>query len=247
MAPAKGRLIPMETFLSVVVPAYNEEKRLGASLISIVDFLKKQPYSWEVIVADDGSTDATVSVAREKLSGYPHQILTTTHNQGKGNAVKRGMLAAEGLFRLFTDADLSTPIEETDLFLEKLKAGSDVVIGSRALAGSKVLVHQNLVRESMGRIFNAFAKFFAFHDIEDSQCGFKAFTAKAADDLFKLQKLPGFSFDVEIVFLAQRRGYRLLEVPVTWRNSEQSRVRLLSDPLLMFWDLLKIRWIHRND
>lgn len=237
----------MSVFLSVIVPAYNEEKRIGPSLESIADYLKKQTYSWEVIVADDGSTDGTVMVAERKLMGLPHKILKTTVNGGKGSAVKRGMLAAVGQYRLFTDADLSTPIEETARLLKELQGDFDVVIGSRALSGSNVLVHQNFIRESMGRIFNGCARLLAFRGIHDSQCGFKAFNAEAAEYLFNHQKLPGFSFDVEIVFLAQKQGYRLLEIPVTWCNSEQSRVRLLSDPLLMFWDLLKIRWIHRDD
>jgi len=237
----------MSVFLSVVVPAFNEEKRIGPSLEAIANYLKKQSYSWEVLVADDGSTDATVQVAEEKLKGLPHKIIKAAANGGKGSAVKRGMLAAEGEYRLFTDADLSTPIEETARLLKELQSGYDVVIGSRALSGSNVLVHQNFIRESMGRIFNGCARLLTFRGIQDSQCGFKAFNAKTAEDLFSLQKLPGFSFDVEIVFLTQCRGYRILELPVTWRNSEQSRVRLLRDPLLMFWDLLKIRWIHRND
>ncbi len=237
----------MNIFLSVIMPAYNEEKRIGPSLSSVVEYLKTQDYVWEVIVADDGSQDGTVQVARQQLEGYPHRILTVHKNGGKGSAVKRGMLAAGGKYRLFTDADLSTPIEETARFLKELESGNDVVIGSRALSSSNVVVHQNFLRETMGRIFNVCARLLAFRDIQDSQCGFKAFSARAAEKLFSLQKLPGFSFDVEIVFLAQRCGYRLLEIPVTWRNSEQSRVRLLSDPLLMFWDLLKIRWIHRND
>ncbi len=237
----------MSVFLSVVIPAYNEEKRIGASLESIANYLKKQTYSWEVLVADDGSTDGTIQVAEQKLKGLPHTILKAATNCGKGSAVKRGMLAAVGQYRLFTDADLSTPIEETERLLKELQSGYDTVIGSRALLDSKVIVHQNFVRESMGRVFNGCARLLAFRGIHDSQCGFKGFHAKAAVDLFGLQKLPGFSFDVEIVYLAQKRGYRLLEIPVTWCNSEQSRVRLLRDPLLMFWDLLKIRWIHRND
>ncbi len=237
-----------EIKLSVVIPAYNEEKRLGATLEQITAFLKKQPFASEIIVADDGSRDGSVALAREKLQGVPHsQVLETPVNQGKGGAVRRGMLAARGAYRLFTDADLSTPIEETERFLKFLAEGYDVVIGSRALSASNVEVRQNALREAMGRVFNFCARLLAFRGIHDSQCGFKAFTAKAAEDLFPRQQLNGFSFDVELVFLAQRRGWRLLETPVTWRNSEQSRVRLLSDPLAMFFDLLKIRWLHRHD
>ena len=237
----------MEIKLSIIIPAYNEEKRLGLTLEKITAFLKKQPFASEVIVADDGSRDRSAALAREKLEGFQHQVLETPANEGKGSAVRRGMLAACGKYRLFTDADLSTPIEEAPRFLKFLEEGYDAVIGSRGLSNSNVEVPQNALREAMGRIFNVFARLLAFRGIRDSQCGFKAFTAKAAEDLFRRQKLNGFSFDVEIVFLAQRRGYKLLETPVTWRNSEQSRVKLLSDPFAMFLDLLKIRWLHRHD
>lgn len=237
----------MTVHLSVIIPAYNEALRLGPSLEKITAYLRKQSYSSEVLVSDDGSSDETVHIARQKLGNFPHRILEGQPNRGKGDAVQRGMLAAQGDYRLFSDADLSTPIEETGRMLEALSKGYDVVIGSRALSGSNVTVHQNFLRESMGRIFNGFARLLAFRDIQDSQCGFKAFTKAAAHDLFSRQKLPGFSFDVEIVYLAQRLGYKLLELPVTWTNSEQSRVRLLRDPLLMFADLLKIRWLHRHD
>ncbi len=236
-----------EIKLSVIIPAYNEEKRLGSTLEQITAFLAKKPFVSEVIVADDGSRDRSAALAREKLRGIRHQVLEAPVNQGKGSAVQRGMLAAKGKYRLFSDADLSTPIEETDRFLKYLDEGYEVVIGSRALSGSNVVVSQNRMRETMGRIFNAFAQLLAIRGIQDSQCGFKAFTAKAAEDLFRRQKLRGFSFDAEIVFLSQSRGYRLLETPVTWRNSVQSRVRLLRDPFHMFYDLLKIRWLHRND
>lgn len=234
----------MSAYLSVVIPTYNEEKRLPQSLGAVIEFLKKQSYTSEIIVADDGSTDRTVPVAAELLQAVPHKVLTTPQNKGKGHAVRRGVLEARGEYVLFTDADLSTPIEEVARFLPHLEKDQDVVIGSRALPGSQVMIHQNALREAMGKVFNSIARFFAFKGIHDSQCGFKCFRREAARRLFGLQKLEGFSFDVEIVFLAQKLGFRLLELPVIWRNSAQSRVRVLWDPLVMLWDVLRIRSLH---
>ena len=233
--------------LSVVIPAYNEEERLPQSLAAIMDFLKKQSYTSEIIVSDDGSQDGTVALARELLKEFPHQVLVTPRNRGKGHAVRQGMLAATGDYVLFTDADLSTPIEEVPKFLTHLQKDQDVVIGSRALPGSQVEIHQNFFRETMGKVFNLIARTLAFKGVHDSQCGFKGFRRQAAQKLFSLQKLDGFSFDVEIVYLAQKLGLRLLELPVIWRNSAQSRVRVFRDPLVMFWDVLRIRGLHAGE
>lgn len=233
--------------LSVIIPAYNEEARIGASLENIIQYLKAQSYSAEIILADDGSKDQTVSIAQNILRSFPHQILAAPANAGKGDAVRRGILAANGAYLLFTDADLSTPIEEVARFLQIHATGADLVIGSRALPDSNVEIRQDMKREAMGRIFNFFATLLAFKGIADSQCGFKSFTRQAGRDLFSRQKLDGFSFDVEILYLAQKHGYKIVEEPVTWRNSTQTRVRLLTDPLAMFFDLLKIRWLHRHD
>ncbi len=236
----------MAPYLSVIIPAYNEEKRLPESLKSALDFLKRQPYSWEIIVSDDGSSDGTARLAREMLQGYPHQVLVAPANRGKGHAVRQGILAAEGQYVLHSDADFSTPIEEVSRFLKYLENDFDIVIGSRALPDSKIEIHQNLLRETMGRTFNLLARAFSFHDIHDSQCGFKCFRGEVARNLFSRQRLNGFSFDPEVIFLAQKKGYRIREEPVIWRNSAQSRVRLLADPLQMFGDLLKIRAMHRD-
>ncbi|OGX14249.1 MAG: hypothetical protein A2351_07790 [Omnitrophica bacterium RIFOXYB12_FULL_50_7] len=234
----------MAFYLSVVIPTYNEEKRLPQSLAAIQDFLKKQSYASEIIVSDDGSQDRTVALAKEFLKEFPHKILVTPHNRGKGYAVRQGMLAATGAYVLFTDADLSTPIEEVERFLARLEKDQDLVIGSRALSSSQVEIHQNFLRETMGKVFNLVAQQWAFKGVHDSQCGFKCFRREAAQKLFSLQKLDGFSFDVEIVYLAQKFGYRLLELPVIWRNSAQSRVQVFRDPLIMFWDVLRIRSLH---
>jgi len=234
------------TYLSVIVPAFNEEKRIGASLENMVSFLRRQSYSSEIIVVDDGSSDKTKAVAEKALADFPHRVIAYSKNRGKGHAVKRGMLDATGEYLLFTDADLSTPIEEVKGFLKEFENGYDVVIGSRALKQSKVEIHQPFFREFMGRIFNRLARVLAFRQIYDSQCGFKCFNRKAGRDLFTRQRIDGFGFDVEIVFLAQKLGYRLLEKPVRWMNSKQTRVRIFSDPIKMFGDLFCIRWMHRG-
>lgn len=234
----------MVPFLSVVIPVYNEEQRLPKSLEAILVFLKQQPYKSEIIISDDGSQDRTVAVASEKLIDFPNRILTTPQNRGKGHAVRQGMLAAQGQYILFTDADLSTPIHEVSRFLTQLEKDQDLVIGSRGLQGAKIEVRQNFLRETMGKTFNLIARLFTFKNIRDSQCGFKCFRKEIAHKLFSLQRLDGFSFDVEIIYLAQKLGYRILELPVIWRNSAQSRVQVLRDPVLMFLDILKIRRLH---
>ncbi len=236
----------MSCFLSIIIPAYNEAERIGPTLDQVLAFTESFPHLCEIIVVDDGSQDATAEVASSKLKSPDHRVLKNGRNYGKGYSVRSGMLAAQGKFLLFTDADMSTPIEEVTGFIEKLQSDYDVVIGSRALSASNVEVRQNFLREAMGRIFNRIARLLAFQNVKDSQCGFKCFTQKAARDIFSAQKLDGFSFDAEIVYLAQKKGYRLLEAPVTWRNSPNSRVRIFSDPLRMFADLVKIRWYHRN-
>ncbi|MFA6601113.1 MAG: dolichyl-phosphate beta-glucosyltransferase [Candidatus Omnitrophota bacterium] len=231
--------------LSVVIPAYNEERRIGTSLRDIVAFLKSRAYKSEIIVADDGSTDGTLAVCERELAGFPHRLIRNTVNHGKGFVVRQGMLEADGDAILFTDADLSTPIEEVTRFMAALDEGYEIVIGSRALAGARIEIRQNFFRELMGKIFNRLARLATFKGILDSQCGFKCFSREAAKALFSAQKLDGFSFDVEILFLAQWQGRRILETPVIWRNSANSRVQLIRDPLAMFLDLLRIRRIHK--
>ena len=233
-----------EPYLSVIIPSFNEEGRLGPSLDKILGFLRKKNYPWEILVVDDGSRDGTARIARERLAPFSHPILSLGRNYGKGRAVKQGILGARGKFLLFTDADLSTPIEEVDRMIAYLEDGYDLAIGSRALPESQVEVHQNFIRESMGKVFNRIARLFAFKGIRDSQCGFKCFKKAVGQKLFSTQKIKGFSFDAEIIYLAQKWGYRIAEVPVVWRNSPYSRVHLLKDSLGMLVDLLGLRWLH---
>lgn len=235
------------TDLSIVVPAYNEENRIATTLDEIRRYVMDRPsLAAEIIVVDDGSTDRTASVAEQKLAGLKHQVIRNEKNRGKGYSVRRGVLTAAGKVILFTDADLSTPMEEYQKFEAALQEGFDVVIGSRALPDSQIDIHQNAVRECMGKIFNRIAQLLTFKGIKDSQCGFKCFKHKAARHIFSLQKIDGFSFDAEALYLAQQLGYRIQETPVVWRNSPASRVRLASDPLKMFFDLFRICYLHRH-
>jgi dolichyl-phosphate beta-glucosyltransferase len=225
-----------EPALSVVVPALNEEDRLPRTLARIAAHLGRSGAPYEVLVVDDGSRDRTA--AQAEAAGAT--VLRNEANRGKGYAVRRGMLAARGARRLMTDADLSTPIEELDRLAARMDDGHDVVIGSRALPGARIEVHQPWYRENMGRFFNLFVRALAVPGITDTQCGFKLFSAAAARDVFSAARLDGFSFDVEALFLARKKGYRIAEVPVLWRNDAASRVSLLRG-FLAFPDLLRIR------
>lgn len=228
-----------EPFLSVVIPAFNEATRLPRSLARITEYLERAGQAYELLVVDDGSTDGTAERAREAITG-PLTVLRSAINRGKGHAVRRGMLAARGTWRLMTDADLSTPIEEVERLLEAAKRGADVVIASRALPGANIEVHQPWYRENMGRAFNLMVRILAVPGIHDTQCGFKLFSARAAQTCFGPARLDGFSFDVEALYLAIRHGLRVVEVPVTWRNDAATRVGAWRG-FLAFLDLARIR------
>jgi dolichyl-phosphate beta-glucosyltransferase len=233
-------------FLSVVVPAYNEEARIGETLRSIAAYLRKQRFRSEVIVVDDGSRDRTAKEAERALRGMSDvRIIRCPRNAGKGSAVKEGVLRARGDFVLFSDADLSTPIEEIEKFWPRVEEGYDVVIGSRALPGSDIRVRQSLVRELMGKTFNVFVGRLALKGIPDTQCGFKMFRREAAREIFPLVETKGFSFDVEALCLCERGGRRIAQVPVVWRNSPRSRVKIVASSVGMLVDLWKIRRRHR--
>jgi dolichyl-phosphate beta-glucosyltransferase len=226
--------------LSVIVPAYNEEQRLPPSLRRLREFLQGRGQSFEIVVVDDGSRDQTVAAA-EAAGGPETRVLRGDRNRGKGHAVRTGMLAARGERRLMSDADLSTPIEEIARLEQALDAGADVAIGSRALQGSRIEVRQSAFRESAGRAFNVLVRALLLPGIRDTQCGFKLWTAAAAQAAFDPLRLPGFSFDVEALYVARRRGLRIAEVPVVWRNDAASRVSGLSGATA-FADLARIRW-----
>jgi dolichyl-phosphate beta-glucosyltransferase len=234
--------------LSVVIPALNEAARLPRTLERVRSFLEARREAYEIVVVDDGSTDGTAETAA--AAGGPHaRVLRNDGNRGKGFSVRRGMLSARGDRRLMTDADLSTPIEDLPRLEACLAQGSDVAVASRAAAGANVEIHQPLYRESLGRAFNALVRALLVPEIHDTQCGFKLFSGPAAAAVFRRARNDGFAFDVEALFLARRLGFRVVEVPVTWRNDAASRVGVLSGSLA-FVDLARIRvdaWMGRYD
>jgi dolichyl-phosphate beta-glucosyltransferase len=225
--------------LSVIIPAYNEERRLPFSLQRVRDYLDGRAEDYEIVIVDDGSTDNTVGCVRA-FDCSRVTLLRNETNRGKGYSVRRGMLSARGAQRLMCDADLSTPIEEAQQLLAAVKAGADVAIGSRAASGARIEQHQPWYRENVGRLFNLAVRLIAFSGISDTQCGFKLFSGQVASDIFAISKVNGFSFDVEALFLARRRGYRIVEVPVIWRNDAATRVTPFKGACA-FLDLLRIR------
>lgn len=217
---------PLE--LSLVIPAYDEARRLAASLATAIAYLRRRGLRFELIVVDDGSRDATASVAAKALAplGERGRLLQLAPNRGKGAAVRAGVRAARGEWVLVSDADLSTPIEELEALERAVAAGADVAIGSRALDRRKVLRRQPLLRDWSGRLFNVVVQLFALPGIHDSQCGFKLFRHGVAGRVFGPSRIDGFGFDVEVLAVARHLGYRIAEVSVAWRNDEDSRVTL---------------------
>jgi glycosyltransferase involved in cell wall biosynthesis len=237
----------MASFLSIVIPAYNEEKRIGRSLDAVLSFLASQSYRAEVIVVDDGSSDETANRVSEHKRGYAEpdhelRLLTNTPNRGKGYSVKRGLIEATGEIVLFSDADFSSPITEAPKLIGPIAEGrADVTFGSRALDRELIGVRQPVLRDFGGRVFNLLMKAITGLRFKDTQCGFKAFRREVALPVFKLQSIERFGFDPEVLYIAKKRGLRLLEVPVIWNDSEGSRVSFLRDSIMMFCDLIRIR------
>ena len=230
-------------YLSVIIPAFNEENRIGSSLTKIYEYLKKRAYDFEIIVVDDGSKDKTLNLLSEYSQNIPNLIvLKNESNVGKGFSVKKGLLKSRGEIILFTDADMSTPIEEIDKLIHWLKNGYQIAIGSRDLPESQVKRHQTWYRELMGKIFNKIIRLILNLDYHDTQCGFKCFRNNAASEIFKSMKLCGFSFDVEMLFIAKHLGIKVKEVPVCWYNSPDTKVKIVRDSLKMLWDILKLRF-----
>jgi glycosyltransferase involved in cell wall biosynthesis len=230
--------------LSIVVPAFNEERRLPKTLQSIRAYLRSRSIRAEVLVVDDGSTDATAKVVELSRAEFPElRLLSNDRNRGKGFSVRHGMLEARGEIAMFTDADLSAPMEEADKLLAALRDGTyDVAIGSRAVDRSLIEVRQSAFRERAGIFFNQIVRRITGLPFQDTQCGFKAFHREKARVIFEQQRTEGFGFDPEILFLAQRRGLRVAEVPVRWAHDPATKVRMFTDSLRMFLDLVAIRW-----
>jgi dolichyl-phosphate beta-glucosyltransferase len=227
-------------FLSIVIPALNEELRLPPSLAKIDAFLKTQPYDAEVIVVDNGSTDKTAEVVAEFAKSHPYVQFIQLAVRGKGRAVKAGMLAAKGDYRFICDADLSMPIEEVNKFLPPNDKGADVLIATREGKEAN-RIGEPYRRHLMGRVFNFIVKISAVSQFEDTQCGFKMFSRKAADDLFQVQRMNGIGFDVELIFVALKRGYKVIDVPITWYYDPDSRMRLIQDSLKILLEIWEIR------
>jgi dolichyl-phosphate beta-glucosyltransferase len=232
--------------LSIVIPAYNEEKRLPRTLATLHDYFcraQRPSADLEVLVVDDGSTDGTARVVREWVGKMPSlRLVRNGENRGKGYSVRHGMLEARGRIALFTDADLSSPIEESTKLLDAIAGGNDVAIGSRALDRSLIEIHQSPYRELAGIIFNGFVRLFTGLPFHDTQCGFKAFVREPSRIAFEQQRIEGFGFDPEVLFLAKRHGLRAVEVPVRWAHDPATKVHVIRDSLLMFGDLVYIRW-----
>jgi dolichyl-phosphate beta-glucosyltransferase len=226
--------------LSIVIPAHNEERRLPPSLEKIDAFLKTQPFETEVIVVENGSTDHTVQVAQAFAEKHPNVKVIEAAVRGKGLAVKVGMMAARGEYRFICDADLSMPIEEIVRFLPPNVNGYDIIIASREGKGAK-RVGEPEYRHIIGRINNLIIKLTALRGFEDTQCGFKMFNRKAAEDLFGVQQMTGIGFDIELLFIAKRRGYKIKQVPITWYFDADSRMRLVGDSMYLLVEIWQIR------
>ena len=226
----------------MVVPAYNEEVRLPRTLERLDEYYRTQPYPWDVTVVSDGSTDETESIVEAFAKTHPHfKLVASRPNRGKGYVVRDGILESKGDLVLFCDADLATPQEETEKLLKHMQDGADVAIGSRPLAESSLEKRQPLYREFLGRAFNKAVQLLAIRGIDDTQCGFKMFTRKVADDVFRRCTLDGFSFDFEALMIARDLGYRIDEVPIRWSHQEGSKVVLMRDGPRMLGDLVKLR------
>lgn len=230
--------------LSIVVPAYNEESRLPKTLDSIFAYLQVRPFRAEVIVVDDGSSDRTSEIGSNRRQKYPNlRLISNGENRGKGFSVRHGMLEARGEIALFTDADLSTPIEEADKLLAALREGGyDAAIGSRAIDRSLIEVHQSVIREQAGIFFNRLVRWIMGIELSDTQCGFKAFRTERTRIIFEQQRVERFGFDPEILFLAKRHGLRVAEIPVRWSHDAGTKVDVAADGIRMFLELLWIRW-----
>ncbi|MBE0699928.1 MAG: glycosyltransferase family 2 protein [Anaerolineaceae bacterium] len=227
-------------FLSIVIPAHNEEYRLPPSLQKIHTFIQSQPYTVEVLVIENGSHDRTVKVAHDFARQAPYLRVISETQRGKGLAVRRGMLEARGEYRFICDADLSMPIDQVNRFLPPNLTQREIIIGSREISGA-VRYHEPAYRHFIGRGFNSIVRWMALPGLQDTQCGYKCFSARAAENVFSRQSLTGMSFDVEVLFIARQLGYEIQEVPIDWYFDPDSRVRLFKDSLAMFLDLLTIR------
>ena len=232
--------MPQAPFLSLIIPAFNEEQRLPDTLQRIHDFLQSQSYSSEVLVIENGSADHTFEVAQAFIKNHNAFRVLRAGDRGKGLAVRHGMLAAAGQYRMMIDADLSMPIDQVNRFLPPQQKEADIVIASREAPGA-VRYHEPSYRHLGGRVINTLIRLMALPGLQDTQCGFKCFRATVAEDLFSKQTIMGWAFDVEILYVARLRGYSIIELPIPWYYSPQSHLRPIHDSFHIFFDLLRIR------
>ena len=232
-------------FLSIVIPAFNEEAIITETLEQVAEFLGNRGYTWEVVVADDGSSDATARLVGNFAQVNPRVRLLSLSHHGKGWAVREGMLEARGQYRFLCDADLSMPIEQVERFLPPQAEGLDLAIGSREAAGAR-RIGEPPYRHLMGRFYNALVRILAVPSFRDTQCGFKCFRGEIVPLLFRRQTMEGFAFDVEVLFLARKEKLSIGEIGIDWHFRQRSKVHPLRDSLAMTRDLLIIRWRNRR-
>ena len=234
-------IINTTPLLSIIIPAYNEERRLPTSLEQVDRFVTAQPYSIEVVVVNNHSRDGTRRIADEFAAQHPYVRVLDQPRPGKGAAVQTGMLAGAGEYLFICDADFSMPIEEIRKFMPPAADHYDVAIASREVAGAR-RVDEPEYRHLMGRVFNLIVRVLAIPHIQDTQCGFKVFRRAAARDVFALQTIDGWGFDVEVLFIALKHGYRLIEIPITWYYKPQTKISPLRDSINMVLEVLRVRW-----
>jgi glycosyltransferase involved in cell wall biosynthesis len=233
----------MHPHLSIVIPAYNEGARIQGALDRVLSCIQQQGWDAEVLVVDDGSTDNTTLIVEEWMEHNPHlRLISNGTNRGKGHSIRNGVLQANGDIVMFTDADLSTPMIEAERLIAALEAGADVAIGSRWLDRTRQTVHQPLYRQFFGRCFNGVTRTVMGLPFKDTQCGFKAFKRDAAQVIFRLQTIERWGFDPELLFIARKLGYRVVEVPVTWGHDDRSRISYLKDGSKMLEEMALIRF-----
>src|SRR6202161_2564487 len=237
-------MIPFdEMTYSIVIPAYNEGQRLGETLERVLTYVRQQGWDAEVIVVNDGSRDNTAQIVRAFAEKNPIlRLVENPGNRGKGYSVRNGILNSRGDIVVFSDADLSSPIEELPKLLQALAGGADIAIGSRWLRAELQTRRQSLHRQLFGRVFNLLLRIILGLRFKDTQCGFKAFTRQAAQTILPLQRIERWGFDPEILFVARKFGFRVEEVPVHWGHSGDTRIHPLMDGARMFWELVRIRW-----
>jgi dolichyl-phosphate beta-glucosyltransferase len=236
----------IEKDISIIIPTYNEANRIQQTVVAIDSYLKERFANYEIIVIDDGSLDSTFSILSNLCESYENlTVIKKMNNTGKGYSVREGILASNGKLTLFCDADLSTPIIEIEKLIPWINKGFDIAIGSRALSDSEIIVRQPWYRERMGKIFNILVRLFILKGFRDTQCGFKLFRSDVAKNIFKRSNIKGYSFDVEVLYIAKRLNYKIKEVPVRWSNSKDSKLSILKDPIIMIIELFKIKWSHK--